>query len=500
VPGTDGARYPFWSPDSRSVGFFADGKLKRIDTISGSVQELADAPNARGGTWNADDVILFVPSFSSGVILSISANGGETSHVMRSATLMPRFPQFLPDGLHFLYGVGGGDAMTNGLYVGQLDDPATERLLAGAAHAVYASPRRLLFVREGTLVAQDFDPATRTLSGRAFPVAQQISIDPAATAVAVSASAAGPIIYRSNAADAERHYVWVDRSGTEVGRLDEAERDDAAPARPSLSPDGRVLAVHRRSREGNWDVWLLQMGSGLFQRFTTDRALDLFPIWSPDATRVVFSSNRTQRSGLYEIRTTADSGSERLLFAGAATPMDWSLDGRFLLYNITSATGDLDLWALPMLGEAKPVAVVQTGFAESDGQFSPDGKWIAYQSNESGRPEIYIQPFPGPGGKQLVSTNGGVQVRWRRNGEELFYIAPDGRLMAVTIRLATDGTSFERDAPVPLFTTREVGARQGLVRQQYAVSADGQRFLMNTITKEATSPITVILNWNASRH
>ena len=256
------------------------------------------------------------------------------------------------------------------------------------------------------------------------------------------------------------------------------------------------MALHQKVNQ-NLDVWLLELGRGVLSRFTFDPAIDVFPIWSPDGSRIVFASNRKGPFDLYQ-KPAIGAGTEELLLATAQEkiPTDWSPDGRFLLYRSVDPKTGYDIWALPMNGDRKPFPVVQTNFDERDAQFSPDGKWIAYQSNESGRFEIYIQPFPGPGSKLQVSTNGGAQVRWGPDGKELFYIALDARLMAVPIRLASNPQTAEPGSPTPLFATRVGGALQGTFRQQYHVSSDGARFLMNTITEEAASPITVILNWN----
>jgi Tol biopolymer transport system component len=359
LTGTDGATYPFWSPDSRSIGFFADSNLKRIDTGSGSVQTLAKAPLARGGAWNRDGTILFSPQ-GVGPIFRISAAGGEPAAVTRLESTQlssHRFPQFLPD--------------------------------------------------------------------------------------------------------------------------------------------GRRVAVSR-SVNGNTDIWLLELGRGILSRFTFDAALDSYPIWSPDGSRIVFQSNRKGNADLYQ-KPVNSAGSEEPLLANPQSklPWDWSADGRFLLHRSIDPRSGYDLWVLPMDGDRKPFPVVQTDFDERDGQFSPDGKWIAYQSNESGRFEIYVQPFPGLGAKAQISTNGGAQVRWRSDGRELFYVALDERLMAVPVRTTSDGKTIDAVAPVPLFATRVGGAVQGFQRPQYMVSPDGQRFLMSTVTEEAVPPITVILNWKA---
>jgi Tol biopolymer transport system component len=244
----------------------------------------------------------------------------------------------------------------------------------------------------------------------------------------------------------------------------------------------------------NFDVWLLDLGRDVFSRFTFDAAVDLNPAWSPDGARIAFVSNRDGVYDLYQ-KSATGAGNEELLLATTESKdqVDWSPDGHFLLYRSLNPKAGYDIWALPLEGDRKPFPVVQTNFDERDGQFSPDGKWIAFQSDESGRFEIYVQPFPGPGGKLQVSAAGGAQVRWRRDGKELFYIAFDGRLMAVPIR--QNAQTMEPGAPAPLFATHVGGALQSPFMQQYVVSPDGQRFLMNTVKEEAASPITVILNW-----
>ena len=357
---------------------------------------------------------------------------------------------------------------------------------------MYASSGQLLFIRQGTLFAQNFDPVRLTLSGNAFAMAEQVATH-MLLSPALSASAAGPIVYRPGSPAGQRQFAWFDRSGKEIGKV--GDPDTADPRDPSMSPDGHRLAV-RRNIGGNVDIWLLEISRGVLSRFTFDAANETFPIWSPDGSRIAFSRN--QEGGRLYQKSATGAGNEELLLArpGIPNPTDWSPDGRFLLYRYTPPNMTTDIWALPMQGERKPFPVVATNFIERDGQFSPDGKWIAYQSDESGRFEIYIQPFPGPGGKSQISKNGGAQVRWRRDGKELFYIGLDGRLMAVPIQVAANGQTIA-GVPVPLFATHIGGAVQGVSTQQYVVSPDGQRFLMNTVTDEGTSPITVILNWKA---
>jgi Tol biopolymer transport system component len=308
---------------------------------------------------------------------------------------------------------------------------------------------------------------------------------------AVSASTAGPVVYRTNPGS-DRQSAWFDRSGKLSETLNNI--DAASDLDPALSPDGRRLAL-ARTINGNKDIWLLELERGVLSRFTFDPGINGRPVWSPDGSHVAFYSNRKGVFDLYE-KSASGTGDEKALLESPTTkvPLDWSPDGRFLLYRNDDPQTGADLWALPLNGEGAPFPIVQTPFQERDAQFSSDAKWIAYQSNESGHFEIYVQPFPGPGPKTQVSSNGGIQVRWRQDGKELFYVSLDDRLMAVPIKFTAGGKTFEAGVPAALFSTPIGGAGQQN-RQQYIVSGDGQRFLMNTVTNEPPSPITLILNW-----
>jgi Tol biopolymer transport system component len=497
LPGTEGASSPFWSPDSRSLGFFADSKLKRIDIDGGAPRILTTVLSGYGGSWNGDGTIVFVPSAAPAPVLRIAATGGQTAAVASTRQRPQQFsqntPQFLPDGKHFIYYVAGNPEV-RGVYAAELDGPNAIRLLDADGGSAYSGSGYLLFARQNTLFAQRFDPDRLIVSGPPIVVAEQVATGGSLfTFVAVSASAAGTIVYRTGSAVGNRQFVWVDRSGKQLETLGEASTDDVY--NPSMSADGRTIAVNR-TVSGNMDVWLLE-SRGVFRRFTFDPAVDNFPLWSPDGHDIVFSSTRTGGPHNLYRKPATGGGAEELLLetAEVKAASDWSADGRALLFRSSSPKTGYDIWALP-LDTRKPFPVVQTPFAERDAQFSPDGHWIAYQSDESGRFEIYVQPFPGPGGKFQISTNGGTQVRWRPDGKELFYVALDDRLMAAPIRLDASGQFVEAGTPVALFATHIGGALPVFNRQQYLVSHDGQRFLMSTFKEEvSTAPITVILNW-----
>jgi Tol biopolymer transport system component len=488
LQGTERAQFPFWSPDSKAIGFFADGKLKRLDVDTGGVQNLANAIAGRGGTWNHDGVILFAPN-NTGRLWRIQARGGPMTQVTQGADRgSDRFPVFLPDGNHFVFFVQGTNG---GVYLDDLAGTGSRRLLDADAAATYLPPGELLFIRQRTLFTQAFDQARLTLTGDPSPIGENIAFAGAFGNPALATSAVGTIVYRTGSAGGRRQFAWFDRSGREISTV--GELDSGGPTNPALSPNGRQVAIYRTAN-ANVDIWLLDIARGVLSRFTSDASNDVNPAWSPDGGRIAFQSNRTGVSDLYVKEASGAGGDQRLLSTPHdKAPADWSHDGRFLLYRNTDPKTGYDLWAVPMTGDGKPFAVAQTEFEERDGQFSPDDRWVAYQSNESGRFEIYVQPFPGPGGKWQVSSNGGAQVRWRPDAKELFYVSLDGKLMAVPIALKAEQP--EIGAPAALFNIRLGGAVQGISRQQYVVSADGQRFLVNTVSDEAASPLTVILNW-----
>jgi len=494
LPGTDGARFPFWSPDSLSLGFFVATQLKRIDVNGGLVKPLASALSGGGGTWGADGTILFNPNNGVERIWRTTTAGSNPVIVTRreaSRQAAHRSPSLLPDGRHFLYYVAGA-ADVSGIYVGATDGSASRRLFDADSSAVYHPSGYLLFVKQGTLFAQRFDAGHLTVSGNPVPVADHVAIYNSFAAVAVGDSR---IAYRTGSGGGQRHQLaWFDRAGKEIASVGPTETNGNYP---SLSAAGDRVVLQRAS-----DIWLLERN--LLTRLVSSPALDVMPLWSPDASRIVFTSGRQGVADLY-VKSVGGTASEDLLFASALPklPVDWSPDGRFLLYGEQQPKAGYDLLALPMEGNKVPIPVARTEFDERNGQFSPDGKWVAYQSNATGRDEIYVQSFPDRAITKRVTADGGGQVRWRRDGKELFYLGLDDRLMSVAVSFDVRGQNVDLGTPVPLFLAPlpNQAAPIGITRQQYAVSPDGQRFLINKVVEEVvTTPITIILNWKPERH
>jgi Tol biopolymer transport system component len=500
LAGTEGARYPFWKPDGLAIGFFTDGKLKRIDLGSGDLQDVADAPNGRGGTWNSDDVIVFAPS-GAGVLMRVMAT---TRGTPVPVTRLPagigshRFPQFLPDGRHFLFFGGTGRGEGQHVYVGTLDGGESKRVFEAKSVAMYAPPGSLLWVDEGVLVAQPFDPVTAVVSGEPIPVVQDVGLDEGVYRGTFAVSATGVLAHRAGRGE-RRQLTWVDRAGVALGTV--GSPDEAGLSGVELAPNGRSVAVTRTLR-GETDVWLIDIGREVTTRFTFHRGLDSSPVWSSDGTRVVFTSQRNGPPDLFEKAASA-AGDDGLLLTSAEPKraLSWSSDGQWLLYSNRHPKTGLDLLAAPMANPSKPSPVILTPFDETAGQFSPDGRWVAFQSNKSGTVQIHVQPFRGPGAGWQVTTAGGSQPRWRPDGKELFYVAADNRLMAVPTLVGPYRQTLELGAPVPLFLTR-LASGPGInsagdgAGAQYAVASDG-RFLMNMAVEESL-PITVVLNWDAA--
>ena len=499
IPGTEEGRSPFWSPDGRSIGFFAQGSLKRVD-IGGGAPQVLTAGNGRGGTWGAGDSIVFTPD-STSALLRVSATGGPTSPV---TTLGPResshrWPHFLPDGKRFLYYARGALEVA-GIYLGTLDGKPAIRLTPADSQGEYLPSGWLAWVRAGTLVAQRLDASETALTGEPVTLATGVFVDQTNQRGSISVSAKGLIAYRTGGGG-QRQLTWFDRSGTPrgvVGAPDDTLID------PHISPDGRRVVVGR-TIQGNLDLWLLE--GAHTSRLTFDPAIGRFPVWSPDGLRIAFRANRTGTGDLYQKLASGAGDDERLVGSDQLkVPTSWSPDGRFLLYLTVDPKTASDLWVVPTTGDHTPSVFLKTPFAERFGVFSPDGRWVAYQSNESGRIEIYVRPFVPPGGQESrasdstqwqVSTAGGVTPLWRADGRELYYLNGVGDMMASTITIR--GSALEPGPPVRLFPTRifaggaDKDSGQGV---QFDVGRDG-RFLINTMLKsDSSAPITILQNWN----
>jgi Tol biopolymer transport system component len=496
--GTEGAEFPFWSPDSRTIGFFADGKLKRIDSRGGRPQVIADAPTARGGAWSREGVI--VVGQGAGGLTRVSASGGvltEFTHVTAGQN-NHRWPQFLPDGRVLFFATG--EAKARGMYVTSIESSTPERVIDSENAVVYASPGYLLRVSEGTLAAYAFDLDTTRVIGDPISLAHGIGGDDGLYHAAISTSNAGVLAYRAGAGG-RRQLVWLDRSGKVLGSP--LEPDTSGTASPSLAPDDRQIVV-QRTVQGNNDLWVVDERQGTTRRLTFSSATEAFPIWSPDGSRVVFTSLRNGFADIFE-KPANGAAEETLLVTSREpkTPLDWTAARNLVLYASQSAKTQGDLWAVPATHNQKPFPVVQTPFDDVQGQFSPDGQWLAYASNESGRYEVYVRPFPDTGGRWQISNGGGAYPRWRHDGRELYYVSPGDRVMAVSIEPDTEARSMRWAVPMPIFAARfaagvnifSAGAQS---RAQYSVSTDG-RFLANMqVDDPVTPPITVVLNWQAA--
>jgi Tol biopolymer transport system component len=490
LPGTEDASYPFWSPDSRSVAFFTSTKLKRLDIGAGLPQTLVDRGGGRGGSWSTEGIIL--TGTNSGPLSKVSASGGATSDATKATPAQGghRWPHFLPGGRQFLFYVHGEGG---GLYLGSLDSLDSKRLAPADSGAQFVAPDWLLFLRQGTLMAQHLDLRRGELTGEPVSIAEQVAFDGARAKGAFSVSHEGSIANRTGAFSASQ-FTWFDRSGKVVGTLGSSDRNGLS--QPTLSPDGRRVAAFRTT-QGDPDLWLFEAGRET--RFTFEGGR--YPLWSPDGARIAFAD---KAGASLKQKSSAGGGAEELLLAssaGSIAPYSWSPDGRFLIYNRRDPVTTGDLWVLPLDGKQKPSVFLNSKFEERLAQFSPDGRWVAYTSDESGRNEVYLRPFPASSGQFPVSTLGGTAPRWRKDGKELFYIAPDGRLMAVTMGLTTTGRAPAMGAPVALFQPHLLGGGAAVVgfMWQYDVAPDG-RFLINvTVGDTVTAPITVIQNWNPKK-
>jgi Tol biopolymer transport system component len=493
---TERATLPFWSPDGKAVGFFGGTNLNRVDIDGGSVKTLvAGVAVPLGGSWSPDGTILFADN-PGGPIRRVAADGGESANVTTVEAPNERghfFPHFLPGGRRFLFFMSGNPE-TRGVYVADLDGGQKKRLFDANDAAVYLPPGYLVFTRDKKLLAQRFDADSGTLSG------EVLTIGDASGSTRLSASAAGTIAYRVVPGDSgQRQLVWMDRSGRELERVVYA---GSAAQAPDLSHDGRYVAVFRFV-QNNMDLWSYDRKRQFWDRLTYDPGDDIYPLWSPDDRSIIYAAVRNAAPlTLFKrvVNAPPDSETPLLDAPGGEFSMDWSRDGKYLLFARGSPNRGTDMWALAVDDPAaKPFEVLATDANEGLPQFAPDAKWIAYESDKFGTEEIFIRPFPGPGPDVRVSTEGGIQARWNRNGKELFYIGADDWLRSVPVTFEPDGT-VEVGKAERLFLTNIGSTVRLRYRQQYSVTPDGQSFMLNSAVDVPTpGPIVLILNWNADR-
>jgi eukaryotic-like serine/threonine-protein kinase len=496
LEGTEDASFPFWSPDSRFVGFFAPGKLKKIDTAGGPPQSLCTVSAGRGGTWNAKGVILFTPDVFGGIQRVPSAGGAPTDLLgldKEKQQTSLRWPAFLPDGRHFLYWGGNPTATiqdTNGIFVGSLDDKTTRFLCQADSDAAYAPPGYLLYLRDRSLMAQPFDAGSQKLTGEAFPVAEEVANRMSFRLGCFSVSTDGTLVYQTGE-NVRVQPVWLNAAGGEAGTVGEL----ASIIAVRFSPDGKRLAEEiQEPRTKAIDLWLLDLDRNVKTRFTFDAAPHFFPVWSPDAANIAYSSSVKGHFDLYT-KSASGAGEASLLLSsdGDKYVSDWSRDGRYLAFTqVDSKSKTLgDIFILPLFGDRKPFSFLQTTFNEGNAVFSPDGRWVAYQSNESGKGEVYIMPFPQPGGKWQVSQGGGLNPRWRPDGQAVFYRTPDDKLMEASV--SAKGSALEVGTPKQI--AKVAFAELGGTGWVYDVAPKGDRFIFLRPEQAASTPVTLVTHW-----
>ncbi|MGB7862641.1 MAG: hypothetical protein WCF74_04535, partial [Candidatus Sulfotelmatobacter sp.] len=478
--------FPFWSPDSRSLGFFADGKLKTIDLNGGSAQLVCDAQLGRGGAWGPNGVILFSP-FPTAPLMRVSANGGtpvQVTTIDLARHTSNRWPFFLPDGKHFLYLAlhhEPAKAANNTLYYASLDGRENLPLFRSQSNAVYASGF-LVFARGDQLMAQAFDPSSGKLSGEPQSLAKGVMNDISTWHMDASASGDGLLVFGSGASG-DLQLVWMDRIGKQISVIADKLTDLQGAV---LSPQGDRIALQIDAGEN--DIWVLDLARGVRTRLTFGPVANVNPVWSPDGKWIAYTSARNGHYNLYR-KPSDGSGAEELLLADDQESLanDWSRDGKYLLYSRPAPEGPLSqMWALPLEGERKPSLVLPQGIL---GKFSPDGRWLAYVSLESGTMEVYVVAFGGGQGKWQVSANGGTAPSWSKDGKELYYLDPTFNVFAVPLKTA--GGALQFGAPqtlVPNWSAPQV---------IYDVTPDGKKILLDRVSQQVSQSVTVVTNFTA---
>lgn len=486
VTGTELVDAAFWSPDGQSIGFFAAGKLKRMDLQNGTTQAVCDVPRSRtsSGSWSREGVILFRTN-ERPEIFRVAASGGQpvaVTHLnLASHEVRHSAPQFLPDGRHFIYFVQSEQPENSGIFVGSLDGSPSLRLTNSSANAEYTRVEGrdyLLFARDANLMGQAFDTGRRELLGTAFVVAPRLLIGSGGghPRAALSVSRNGVLAYRSRVDTGSTDLVWIDRGGKHLGSIGESGEF----SNPALSPDGKKLIISRMDPQlRTRDLWLHDFSSGAFSRFTFNAADETNPVWLPDGRRIAYQAFHDGVIDVYEKDIAGGSAPRLLLHTNEHKYLhEWTPDGKQLLFRMGMVS-----WALPAAG-----GKLLGPYAMDNVRVSPNGKWIAYTSKQSGRPEVYVQSFPPSGGEWQISTMGGIEPSWREDGRELYYTNGDA---VYTVQVKTDGAVFEPGPVKPLFTVRLERTDR---RSRYQAANNGQRFLVN-VPREMSSPITISTSW-----
>ena len=492
--GTEGATYPFWSPDGRSLGFFAQSKLKRIDVSSGrSAQIVADAPFGRGGTWNRDGIILFTPDAWSG-LYRVPSSGGTPVPVTKTDRseyqVSHRWPIFLPDGRHFLYLACNfsGRLDHNMILLGSLDSDEKRVVINASSNIAYVDPSYLIYWRDNALVAQHFDLHSYSLTGEPRPISDAVQYFPQ-TNFAVFTAAGPTLVAQTSVGGAanKSQLLWFDRYGKQTGAVGAPDQ----VSNPKLSPDGQRVAVDQTDTDGRHvNIWIHELNSSAAIRLGFGPWLEQISTWSPDGKQVIYTSNEKLYFSLY-LKNADGSGAGENFYdfdSPQQGPWDWSRDGKYLLVR-----KERELWYIA-LSDRQAHPLLQSPWLIRNAQFSPDGKFVAYASSETGNWEVYVSPFPSFSSRwQLSRGEGGEEPRWRSDGKELFYLAPDGRLMAAEVKT---GTRFEAGLPVVLFQTHPRQPLSAMDFFTYDVTVDGQKFLVNSkVDISNSAPLSVVLNW-----
>jgi Tol biopolymer transport system component len=486
LPGTEDARRPFWSPDSRYLAFIAGGKLKKVPVSGGPPITICDAPNGADGTWGRGGVILY-DGGPNDPILRVSASGGVPATAISGDTAKQvGWPEFLPDGKHFLYLAIGAESR---LLVGQLGSPTGRDLGACESQVQFVPPGYLLFSRGGSLVVQPFDLRALKIKGEPVPVAEQVGTSSVGGSD-FRASDNGALVYSARST-VEGELVELARDGRPIRKIPGA----ANSLHPKLSPDQRRIAIRVLDAQTRTrDIWLVDLAREITSRFTFEPGNENLPLWSPDGKRIAFVSDDSKATGIC-VRNVSGSGDRELLGRVSANvvPTDWSPDGATIVFEDGTPATRSDLWLLPLEGDRKPRPFLNGSYNEAQGRFSPDGRYLAYTSDESGRPEIYVQAFPDRSEKWQISTRGGSDPEWSADGRELFYLGSDQQMMSVAVHGEPTLTMELPRALFPARVAQPIGPRN-----HYAVSRDGQRFfVLAARDNRSIPPVNVMTNWIA---